>query len=148
MKKTFLILLFFITSCGYQPIYLNKNIKNFQFSKINSEGEKNINRKIINSLPFKESATDKSLNELVLKSSYNIEETSKNSKGQVKSYRSTINVNLLIVKDKKILRKKNFLKDFTYSSSSNKFDLVEYQDEIKNNIVDKIIEEIILYMSL
>ncbi|MDB3888533.1 hypothetical protein N9341_03240, partial [Candidatus Pelagibacter sp.] len=101
MKKTFLILLFFITSCGYQPIYLNKNIKNFQFSKINSEGEKNINRKIINSLPFKESATDKSLNELVLKSSYNIEETSKNSKGQVKSYRSTINVNLLIVKDKK-----------------------------------------------
>ena len=148
MKKTFLILLFFITSCGYQPIYLNKNIKNFQFSKINFEGEKNINRKIINSLPFKESATDKSLNELVLKSSYNIEETSKNSKGQVKSYRSTINVNLLIVKDKKILRKKNFLKDFTYSSSSNKFDLVEYQDEIKNNIVDKIIEEIILYMSL
>ncbi len=148
MKKTILILLFFITSCGYQPIYLNKNITNFEFSKINFEGEKNINRKILSTLPFKENASDKSLNELILKSSFTVEETSKDSKGQVKSYRSSINVDLSIVKNKKVIKNKNFIKDFTYSNISSKFELVEYQEQVKNNIINKVIEEIILYMSL
>jgi hypothetical protein len=148
MKKIVLILVLFISSCGYQPIYINKNLKNLEFSKITLEGDKDVNRKIIGSISPKENTSDKSLNELLLKSSFKTEEILKNSKGQVESYRSSINVSWLIIKDKKIIKRKNFLEDFTYSNPENKFELIEYQDEVKDNIVNKIIEEIILYTNL
>ena len=45
MKKTFFILLLFISSCGYQPIYLNKTLKNFEFKKIIFDGDNYINKK-------------------------------------------------------------------------------------------------------
>ena len=50
MKKTFLILLLFISSCGYQPIYVNKSIKEFEFKKITLEGDNDVNKKIVNTL--------------------------------------------------------------------------------------------------
>ena len=50
--------------------------------------------------------------------------------------------------NKKILKNQNFVEDFTYANYENKSDLIEYQREIKNNITNKIIEEILLYMNL
>mgnify|MGYP001225851118 CR=1 FL=1 len=148
MKKIVLILVLFISSCGYQPIYINKNLKNLEFFNITLEGDNDVNRKIISSLSLKENKSDKSLNELLLKSSFKTEEILKNSKGQVESYRSSISVNWLIVKDKKIIKRKNFIEDFTYSNLENKFELIEYQNEIKDNIINKIMEEIILFTNL
>jgi hypothetical protein len=148
MKKIVLILVLFISSCGYQPIYINKNLKNLEFFNITLEGDNDVNRKIISSLSLKENKSDKSLNELSLKSSFKTEEILKNSKGQVESYRSSISVNWLIVKDKKIIKRKNFIEDFTYSNLENKFELIEYQNEVKDNIINKIIEEIILFTNL
>lgn len=148
MKKIVLILVLFISSCGYQPIYINKNLKNLEFFNITLEGDNDVNRKIISSLSLKENKSDKSLNELSLKSSFKTEEILKNSKGQVESYRSSISVNWLIVKDKKIIKRKNFIEDFTYSNLENKFELIEYQNEVKDNIINKIIEEIILFTNV
>ena len=39
-------------------------------------------------------------------------------------------------------------KDFSYNSRDNKFELVEYQDEVRDDIIKKIIEEIIIYLSI
>ena len=66
MKKSLLILILFITSCGYQPIYLNQDIKKLEFSKITLEGEKDINRKMVGSLPYRENKSKDSLSELLL----------------------------------------------------------------------------------
>jgi hypothetical protein len=148
MKKTILILILFISSCGYQPIYINKNLENLEFFKITLEGDRDVNRKIIGSLSPKENKSDKSLNELLIKSSFKTQEILKNSKGQIESYRSSINVSWIVIKDKKIIKSKNFIEDFTYGNPENKFELIEYQDEVKDNIVNKIIEEIILFTNL
>ena len=45
MKKFLVVIIFLISSCGYQPIYINNNLKNFEFSKIVTEGEKDVNYK-------------------------------------------------------------------------------------------------------
>ena len=52
MKKisAFLFILF-LASCGYQPIFLNNNPKNFEFQKINFAGDNDINKKIIHQRP-------------------------------------------------------------------------------------------------
>ena len=148
MKKILFTLILFITSCGYQPIYIGQGQENLTFQKITLNGEKKINQKIINSLKFKQDKNSSLRNELILNSNYIIEETSKNSKGQVISYRSKIQINFIIKKENEITKNKNFTQDFSYNSLDNKFELTEYQNEIKNNLINKIIEEIIIYINL
>ena len=146
MKKLFLILMIFLASCGYKPIYLKKDQSSLEFIKIISEGDNSINRQIISTVGLKESFSNN--NELTLKSTYNIEETSKDSKGQVKTYRSSISLQLTITRDDKIVKSRNFLNEFSYNNKDNKFKLNQYQDEIKNNLINKLSEEIILFMNL
>ena len=148
MRKAFYILLFFISSCGYQPFYINKNLENFEFQKITSTGNNEINNKIINTLSIKEN-NNNNLNKLIIKSSSQINETSKNTKGQVESFRTNISVNLEIRdKENNIIQSKSFLKEFTYSNKQNKFELVEYQNAIQDDLVNEIIGEIIIYLNL
>ena len=148
MKKFLLIFIFLLSECGYQPIFLNKNLNDTEFYKITLEGDTDINRKIIESLFFKENELKDTLNSLLIKSSYKIIGTSKNSKGQIESYKSQIILNLIIKDGKKVISDKNFLKEFSYNVKDNKFELVRYQNEIKDNLIYKIIEDIILYMNI
>jgi hypothetical protein len=148
MKKFLLIFIFLLSQCGYQPIFLNKNLNDMEFYKITHEGDSEINRKILGSLSFNENKSKNTLNSLLINSSFEIIETSKNSKGQVESYKSKITLTLIISNKKEIITNKIFIKDFSYSVKENKFELVRYQNEIKDNLINKIIEDIILYMSI
>ena len=148
MKKILLIFIFLLSQCGYQPIFVNKNLNNMEFYKITHNGDAEINRKILGSLSFKENKLKNTLNSLSINSSFEVMETSKNSKGQVESYKSKIFLNLIISNKKRIITNKNFVKEFSYNVKKNKFELVRYQNGIKDNLIDKIIEDIILYISL
>lgn len=148
MKKILLIFIFLLSQCGYQPIFVNKNLNNMEFYKITHNGDVEINRKILGSLSFKENKLKDTLDSLLINSSFEVIETSKNSKGQVESYKSKIFLNLIISNKKRIITNKNFVKEFSYNVKKNKFELVRYQNEIKDNLIDKIIEDIILYISL
>ena len=148
MKKILLIFALILTSCGYQPIYINKDTDSLEFSKISLIGDKDINRKILNSLNISENSSNMLEKQLMLETSYKIDETSKNSKGQIASYRSQIIVLFKILDKEKTVDEKIFSQSFTYGNLDNKFELVEYQSEVKNNITEKIIEEIVMYMNL
>lgn len=148
MKKFLLVLIIFISGCGYQSIYSNKNSQSFEFYKIITEGEDSINRKIINSMALKEDKTNPILNEILLSNFYKIDETSKDKKGQIKSYRSSILVNLTISKNNNIIKNKKFSEEFTYNNKENKFELVEYQANIKDDLINKIIEDVILFLNI
>ena len=141
MNKIILVLFFFLSSCGYQPVYINKNLENFEFQKIIFEGDKDINRQITNSLIFKENNENKSLDKLLITTSYQIEQASKNAKGQVRSFKTIVNINLEIRNSNdNIIQNKNFYKE-------NKFELVEYQSSIKKDLINNVITEIIIYLN-
>ena len=148
MKKLLFIIIIFITSCGYQPIYLKNDLKNIEFYKINTEGESEVNSQILNSLSLKENTSNKKLAELTLSSFFKVEEISKNSKGQTETYRSSISVNLKIIKNKNKLKNKIFSDEFTYNKKDNRFELIEYQANIKNQLVNGIIEDLILFLNI
>lgn len=148
IKKTFITILIFLSSCGYQPLYYGKNNDNYSFNKISYEGDIKINRKIVSTLSFKENLNDYNYDQLILNSSKDILETSKNSKGQVTSYRTSIKLKFIIKNKNKIIKEKIFVKDFSYSNLENKYDLTEYQDNVENNLINKIIEELTLYINL
>jgi hypothetical protein len=146
MKIAFLFLFFFLlSSCGYQPIYLNKKIQNFEFSEIILNGNQDINNIIISKLSTNE---NKNSDKLYLTSLYKNETTSKNTKGQTVAFKITIEVNLLIENiDNELVGKRNFTKTFIYNNQNNQFGLVEYQNSIINNLVNEIIAEIINYLN-
>ncbi len=148
MNKILLILLFFLLSCGYQPVYLDNNILNFKYSEIILEGDNEINEKIVKTLSIEENKKNKNLDKLYLSSTYKIETTSKNTKGEAVSFRITVIVDLEI-KDtnNKNIQNKKFNKQFTLNSRQKKFDLAEYQDSVKNDLANKIISEIIIYLN-
>ena len=148
MKKLLLITIFFITSCGYEPIYLNNNLKNFEFYKVNIQGEKDVNKQILNSLLLKENPKNDNLSELSLSSTFNVEEISKNSKGQTETYRSSLLVTLKVIKNKKTLKSKVFSDEFTYNKKDNKFELTEYQADIKKQLISGIMENLILFLNM
>jgi hypothetical protein len=102
MKKIFILFLLIITSCGYQPIYkMDQNIDTLKIKEIKLTGNKTLGEKISKGLLLKIIKNDKSLNKLDIDSQINVTETSKNSKGQVTSYRTTISTIVSINTKKK-----------------------------------------------
>lgn len=148
MKKLFILIFFFMTNCGYQPLYVNKNNSDLVFNKIELFGDKEINRRIISFIPIKENKSDEKLNQIVLKSNEDITETSKDSKGRVATLKTTVEIKLVILNENQIIKEKTFNENFSYNNKNNKFDLVKYQNEVKNNLIDKIIEQMSIYLSL
>jgi hypothetical protein len=148
MKKIFILILLCTYGCGYQPIYLNKGLKDYEFYKINLKGNNQINKQIINSLSISEDKLNKDLNELFLLTNLKTIETSKDSKGKILSYRTTIYVDFKIKKNDKIIKSKEIIKDISYGNKENKFELVEYQNQITSNLASRAAEEIILFLNL
>ena len=148
MKKLFILILFFVTSCGYQPLYVNKSSSDLIFNKIELIGDKEINRRIMSFISLKEDKNEEKLNQLVLKSNEDITETSKDSKGRVATLKTTVEIKLVILNGNQIIKERIFNENFSYNNKNNKFDLEKYQIEIKNNLVDKIIEQMSIYLSL
>jgi hypothetical protein len=140
--------LIILASCGFEPIYINKNLKNIEFKKISLEGEININKNIINSLKLKENTINQKLDEIKLITSYSIKEASKDSRGVVETYTSSISVNVNINKNGEPGITRNFSKNFTYNTKDNKFELTKYQGEIKENLINQIIQEMFLFLNI
>ena len=133
--------MFLLVSCGYKPIFSKNDQLILEFNKIITNGNNRINKKIINNVSLKENLS--SDHELTLTTNYNIEETSKNSKGQVETYRSIITTKLSIKKNNKVLKSNNFINEFSYNNKDNKYELTKYQNEIRNNLNSRFIETII-----
>ena len=147
MRKILLIvIMFFISSCGYKPIYLGNNEFKGEFNEITLEGDIKINRQIVNSLNL--STNLMSTKKLTLKTNYVIVPTSKDSKGQVETYRSLIKTLIIIKENKKIINSKNLESEILYSNKENKFELKKHQDQIKKNLTNKISEQILIILNL
>jgi hypothetical protein len=149
MKKILVVFLFIITSCGYQPLYkIDNNKNNFKIKEFQLSGDKNLGKKIFQRLSLEIIKSDESLDKLIIDSQKSIVETSKNLKGQTTSYRSSIQIKLSILDNEDdVIKKKIFSKEFLYNTKNNKFRLKEYQTEIENNLINKIIEDINIYLS-
>ena len=90
MKKIIITFLILVTSCGYQPLYLNKDPNKLIFKEIKLLGDKNINRQIISTISIKEDKENFTFEKVTLKNRENIIETSKDSKGQPVSFKMII----------------------------------------------------------
>ena len=148
MKKNIIILLLIttLTSCGYEPIYLKKNKLDLSIKDYELLGNKAINRKIVSLLNLKKSNKEKSWYTLKLDSKKLIESVAKNKAGDTTIFKLTLNIELILSQNDKLVKEKNFITSFTYNNIKNKFDLLQYQKNIEKNLIDKLSEEIIIFL--
>ena len=137
----FITIFFLFVSCGYTPLYLDKNTEKFLVNKISLLGEKNIDAEISKG----NFLSDQNNNiEVTIKSTKSITTISKDSKGNPLVYKMEINTDISI-KDNEI-KNKNFNTSFTYNNNDNKFDLSNYEDSIERDLVKNIIKQISIYL--
>ena len=149
MKKIFILLLFIVNACGYQPIYkVNKIPNDIKIQEVELTGNKNISNQIFSKLPFIIDKNNKLLEKIFIDSNKNIIEASKDSKGQVTSYKIILSVKYKrLNKDNIIIEERDFKKEFSYNSDNNKFNLKEHELKFERNLIDKIVEDIIIYLT-
>jgi len=144
---SFLLLL----SCGYEPIYSKKQINsnnNFSINSINLIGDNKINQILKNKLKRnfnkerKSIEFDLNLNSRVIK---NI--TSKDKKGDPITFSIKIIINLEVFENKILKGEKNFEEKFIYNNRENKFNLKQYEKNIKDNLISELSYEIIRYIN-
>ena len=149
-KKIFtFILLIFLSSCGYEAIYSVKNIKNYDFfiSKLSFTGDREINLKIKQKLN-NYTQEIKDIN-FILKITSTSEKIilAKNDAGDSTSFKIKTIVNIDVFNKEKL--KSNFIitESFNYDNNSNKFELKNYEKEIKRNLADIVTEKLILKLA-
>jgi hypothetical protein len=149
-KLVFILTLLAVTNCGYEPIYSKKETLNISINKIELIGDKKINRSIVSFANLRETKNVNYSYDLNLNSSKKIEVVSKNSAGNVTSFKITIIVKFSL-KDPNdqgaVIKSKNFRTSFIYNNKKNKFDLMQYKKSIEKNLIEKIAEEIAIYIN-
>lgn len=149
MKKLIFVViaLFMLNNCGYSPIYSSKN-NNFYIdisqkdrSKLNSKIEKKIKK-------FSNQNSENTI-QLEISSNKKINIISKDKKGDPSRFSMTISltINILNKNNYEINKTKSFTEKFDYNNDSNKFSLKQYEKDIEDNLINKIIKESIIYLS-
>jgi hypothetical protein len=150
MKKFILnlIIFIFISNCGYSPLYSVKNRNtNFKIGKINITGDRDLNQNIVDQLKNVKSNNKNNniIYNLTIDTGIEIIVTSKDSKGNPKTYKMISTINLATIKDGK---KYDIMLESVenYNDISSKFELENFESNLKKNSASKIIQEIILYL--
>jgi len=151
IKKLIFVLVFLsLTNCGYEPIYSKKENLNISINKIEFVGDKNINRSIVTLVNLRETKNTNYSYDVNLNSSKNTEAVSKDAAGNITSFKVTIVVKFSL-KDPNdkgtVIKSKNFRTSFIYNNKKNKFDLMQYKKSIEKNLIEKIAEEIAIYIN-
>ncbi len=138
------IILLFVYSCGYEPLIINNT--NFSLKLVELGGNTKVNYIVKNNLKiYEEENSDYNLE--IIDSKINKIVTSMDTKGNPKTYQLTVKL-IINIKDNLNLSidDKNFASTINYNTISSKFDLKKYEDNLIENLTEKILDEIILYI--
>ena len=135
-----------LTSCGYKALYSNKNL-NLNIIKIEKIKKNKLNfiiEKRLNNFSNKQA-----LNKISLKidAEKEIKVVSKNMQGNPSRYQMIIKLNIDVIDNQNKKINKNITQDFSYNTNSNRFTLSQYEIEIEEVLINKIIDELIKDLS-
>ena len=140
-----LILLFFISGCGYSPIFSKKGT-NFSIYELSASGNSKLNKIINNRLNNYKGSDGKRKFSLTLETHLNKEIALRDSKGNPKTYRINLLSNISIKDFDGNVKNKSFSKSVDYNNKSNKSNLKKYENNTSINLAEKIADEIIIYL--
>jgi hypothetical protein len=150
-KINYILIFLLVTSCGYQAIYSEKGASKISINEIELIGDRKVNRKIVSLANLKKKNNGNYAYNLTLISNKKVESVAKDAAGNTSVYKTTIQVRFYLNdpnNQNEVFKEKNFSASFSYNNIVNKFDLSQYQKNIEENLISKITEEIIIFLSL
>ena len=145
-KIFFLTIFIFLTQCGYQTIYSNKN-SNYNIVEIKIINDQNIGRQIKNRLSVLSNANKNSDNYyLEIDSKFEKTTASKDKQGNPNTFNIIVSVRLTLSNNKNIKETKVFSESISYDNSENKFSLKRYENSLKENLTDRIVDNLLIYL--
>tara|TARA_B110000003_G_scaffold257018_1_gene275012 strand:- start:1067 stop:1519 length:453 start_codon:yes stop_codon:yes gene_type:complete len=145
-NKLVIILLIFLTSCGYTPIYQNIKSSDFSINIVSTNGNEEINNLIKNELELYLNKESKNKYDVSINTNYVKRIISKNTSGATSSYQLFVETSFTIItKDKK----NNFLftEKINVENNPDSFAQKSYEDIIKKNFASSIREKLIMKLS-
>jgi hypothetical protein len=148
MKKivTVLLTFLFLTSCGYTPMYSQKNF-DFKLKNITSTKSDRLNSKVQKRLLSFSNQESQQVFSLKVNTLRKINVLTKNSKGDPSRYEMIIDVKLEAANGQNLNKSQSFQERFNYNANANKFELKQFEKEIEDLLIDKTIDLIIIYLS-
>ena len=141
----FLTLLIIISGCSYVPLHSNKNF-DFEIIDINFEGDKTINEIVMNNLKKKTTGDNKY--SIYYKTSKIKETVSSDLKGDPKIFKLKINLYFKLYQDGKNIFENTLIKQTSYNSINDKYELSQYESNILKNLSNNISDEILFSIKL
>lgn len=145
MNKIFrilFVLVFFISGCSYEPIFISKKY-DFKFEEIISEGDININKIIKKNLLERSSEISEINYILNIISKREKEVISSNTKGDPLVYKLKVNLKYYLYLNDKLIIENEIVKQTNYNNSNDKFELSKYEDNILKNLSESISSELL-----
>jgi len=146
MNKIFrilFVLVFFISGCSYEPIFMSKKY-DFKFEEIISEGDININKIIKKNLLERSSEISEINYILNIISKREKEVISSNTKGDPLVYKLKVNLKYYLYLNDKLIIENEIVKQTNYNNSNDKFELSKYEDNILKNLSESISSELLV----
>jgi hypothetical protein len=147
IKKNIIVisLIFFLTNCGFSPIYIKNTNTNFSIENVNYQGDRELNNFLkINLNQYKNEKSNKKIF-IEAKSGYEKIILTKNSSGDVTNYKLIAKVTFLI---KSTNKKINITEEKIISSMDDKFEETRKERTVKQNfalsISNKLISELVI----
>ena len=150
LKKYFFLTIFlFLSSCGYEAMHSKKNYFKYDFfiSQLDLNGDRDVNLKI------KEKLNNYTLNKkdkIFTLKIYSVSEKkvlTKNVSGDPTSFKITINIKIEVLTKDNLQNSFTIIEDFNYKNNANKFDLKNYESEIKSNLAETATDKLITKLS-
>ena len=146
MKKNILLifLIFFLSSCGFSPIYLKNTNVNFSIEQVNYTGDRELNNFLKTNLD--QYKNKKNNNKIYIEANSVYEKTIliKNKAGEVTNYQLEVEVLFLIKPSNKKIK---FTEKKIMESMDDKFEEARYEKSLKQSfaysISNKLISELI-----
>ena len=148
MKNLKYIFIFvFVLSCGYTPIYQTDQKLNIKLDTINSSGDKDINREILKNLGKYRNIDTNNIFDLSINSTKKEDVVTKDKKGNATSYKLTLEVDISLNNNSNNKNfTKKFIKDMSFNSKNNKFELDQYRSNLVKNMISQILQDINIYL--
>ena len=136
-----------LTHCGFKPIY-NSNSSNFEVIEIINKNKNKNSFTIEKMIMSLSNQGAKKKVKLELNYEHLITTILKDSKGDPLKNKLITKIKLVVNDDQNnLISTKNFNEDFDYSVQDNKFNMKQYEQNIRQNLIEDISGQILSYLS-
>ena len=146
MKKNFFFFLcfFILSNCGYEPIYSTKNL-NFTIGKIDKNNT-SLNNKFAKKINVLKNKKIEKKIDIKIEGNKEINIKSKDTKGNtlVFELKIILKVSSLNLNNNEV---QSFSRKITYNNSDDNFKLKQYENELENILINKVVEDLIRYLT-